>query len=263
MTREEEATPRKPRILVCNDDGYQADGIAALAEAVAPLGEVWVVAPETQQSATSHAISLERPLRLRDLGNRHYAVDGTPTDCAHLAINHLLKERRPDLTVTGINHGPNLANDVAYSGTVAGAMESAILGVPAIAFSLATHGSFDFGPTARFARSLVRRALEDLPEQPFVLNVNVPAGVDPDVYTITRLGKHSYGNEVVESTDPRGRSYYWIGGNDYTFEKIPGTDCHVVYGEQRVSVTPLLLDLTEEPLLEHLARWKIAEFERA
>ncbi len=245
---------------MCNDDGYRADGIAALAEAVSSLGEVWVVAPETQQSATSHAISLERPLRLRELGNNRYAVDGTPTDCAHLAINHLLKGRRPDLTLAGINHGPNLANDVAYSGTVAGAMESAILGVPAIAFSLASYRDFDFGPTARFARSLVQRALDDLPEQPYVLNVNVPAGVELDSYSITRLGKHSYGNEVVESTDPRGRPYYWIGGNDYSFEEIPGTDCQVVYGERRVSVTPLHLDLTEEPLLEHLSSWKIAEF---
>jgi len=230
---------------------------------MAPLGDVWVVAPETQQSATSHAISLERPLRLRDMGNNRYAVDGTPTDCAHLAINHLLKERRPDLTVTGINHGPNLANDVAYSGTVAGAMESAILGVPAIAFSVATRRGFNFAPAARFARRLVQTALADRPEQPYVLNVNVPSGVEHDEYSITRLGKHSYGNEVVESTDPRGRPYYWIGGNSYTFEKIPGTDCQVVYGDSRISVTPLHLDLTAEPLLEQLSRWKIADFERA
>ena len=142
-------------------------------------------------------------------------------------------------------------------------MESAILGVPAIAFSLAAHRRFDFEPTARFARSLVQRALEDLPEQPYVLNVNVPPDADHGTYSITKLGKHSYGNEVVKSTDPRGRPYYWIGGNDYTFEKIPGTDCHVVYGEKRISVTPLHLDQTAEPFLEQLSQWKITEFERA
>src|SRR5687768_7441485 len=131
-----------PRILVSNDDGYVSEGLRALVEAVSPLGEVWVVAPEVEQSATSHAISIHRPLRIRQVRERWYAVDGTPTDCSYIAINHILKGHRPRLMVSGINHGPNLADDVTYSGTVAAAMEASILGVPAIAFSLVTRERF-------------------------------------------------------------------------------------------------------------------------
>ncbi len=143
------------------------------------LGEVWVVAPEVEQSASSHAISIHRPLRLREVRPRWYAVDGTPTDCAWLGIHHVLKGRRPRLVVSGINHGPNLADDVTYSGTLAAAMEASIIGVPAIAFSLAGRGTFDFGPAARFARALVAAALaRDLPSN-LLLNVNVPPGSSP------------------------------------------------------------------------------------
>src|SRR3990170_6686038 len=153
----------KPRILVSNDDGFQSEGVRALASAMEPLGEVWVVAPEAEQSASSHAISIHRPLRLREVRpggtragatERWYAVDGTPTDCSYIAINHLMKDGRPQLMLSGINHGPNLADDVTYSGTVAAAMEASILGVPAIAFSLVTRDRFEFGPAARFARAL-------------------------------------------------------------------------------------------------------------
>ena len=142
-----------PHILISNDDGYASEGIKALAEALEPLGEVWIVAPESEQSAASHAISIHRPLRLREVRPRCYAVDGTPTDCSWLAINHVMKDRRPRIMVSGINHGPNLADDVTYSGTVAAAMESSFLGVPAIAFSLATRQNFVFDPAARFARA--------------------------------------------------------------------------------------------------------------
>src|SRR5688572_10775297 len=233
------------RILVSNDDGYASEGVKALAEAVAPLGEVWVVAPEAEQSASSHAISIHRPLRIREVRERWFAVDGTPTDCSYIAINHLMKGQRPRLTVSGINHGANLADDVTYSGTVAAAMESSLLGVPAIAFSLVSRGPFDFGPAARFARALVSAALaEDLPPN-LLLNVNVPGGTDPQGYAVTRLGKHTYGFEVIEKVDPRGRKYYWIGGNEYQHEDIPGSDCNVVLRERRISVTPLQMDLTD------------------
>src|SRR4029079_11378187 len=137
--------PAMTRILVCNDDGWQWEGLRALVEAVSPCGEVWVVAPESEQSATSHAISLHRPLRIRELRERWYAVDGTPTDCSYVAINHVLKQARPDLMLSGINHGPNMADDVTYSGTVAAAMEASMLGGPAVGFSLATRERFDFG----------------------------------------------------------------------------------------------------------------------
>jgi 5'-nucleotidase len=250
----------EPRILVSNDDGYMSEGLKALADAMAGLGQVWVVAPEAEQSATSHAISIHRPLRIREIRPGWFAVDGTPTDCSYIAICHLMKDRRPTLMVSGINHGPNLADDVTYSGTVAAAMEASMLGVPAIAFSLATRERFDFGPGARFARSLVTAALTRPLPAHMLLNVNIPGGVEPDGYVVTRLGKHSYGSDVHEKKDPRGRPYYWIGGNEYQHENIPGSDCNVVLRDQRVSVTPLMLDLTDEKNRPRIASWTLEGF---
>jgi 5'/3'-nucleotidase len=251
-----------PRILVANDDGYMSDGIHALAAAMEGLGEVWVVAPLSEQSASSHAISIHRPIRLHEVRPRWYAVDGTPTDCSWIGINHILRDRRPRLVVSGINHGPNLADDVTYSGTVAAAMEASILGVPAIAFSLATRQNFAFGPAARFARALVEVALATQDLLPgMLLNVNIPGG-EPEGYSVTRLGKHSYGSEVVEKVDPRGRKYYWIGGNEYQHEDIPGSDCNVVLRQKRISVTPLQLDLTDDDMLSRVASWPVDGFAR-
>lgn len=252
----------RPRILVSNDDGYFSEGLQALVEAVTPLGEVWVVAPDREQSAASHAISLHRPLRIKEIRERWYAVDGTPADSAYLAINHILKDDRPNLMVSGVNHGPNLADDVTYSGTVAAAMEGALLGVPAIAFSLVSRAPFEFGPATRFARSLVAAALaRPLPKR-MLLNVNIPGGVEPKGYAVTRLGRHSYGLAVTENVDPRGRKYYWIGGNEYEYENIPGTDCNAVHLDQQVSVTPLHLDLTDSSRLADLAGWNLEGFQR-
>ena len=250
-----------PRILISNDDGYASEGIKALAEAMSALGEVWVVAPEAEQSAASHAISIHRPLRLREVRPRWYAVDGTPTDCSWLGINHVMKDRKPAIAVSGINHGPNLADDVTYSGTVAAAIEAWLIGVPAIAVSLATRGTFDFTHAARFAQRLVAAALAGPLPAHTLLNVNVPAG-EPDGYAVTRLGRHSYGSEVVEKVDPRGRKYYWIGGTEYQHEDIPGSDCNVVLRERRVSVTPLHLDLTDEPMRAKVAQWSLDGFRR-
>ena len=248
-----------PRILVSNDDGYVSEGLKALVEALSPLGEVWVVAPESEQSASSHAISIHRPLRIREVRQRWYAVDGTPTDCSYVAINHLMKDGRPRLMLSGINHGPNLADDVTYSGTVAAAMEASILGVPAIAFSLAVRGRMDFGPAARFANRLAEAALgQELPPN-LLLNVNVPAG-EPSTYAVTRLGKHSYGFEVVEKVDPRGRKYYWIGGNEYQHDDIPGSDCNAVYKDGIVSVTPLHLALTADEASPLVQAWPVQGF---
>jgi 5'-nucleotidase len=251
-----------PRILVSNDDGYASEGIRALVDAMTPLGEVWVVAPEAEQSAASHAISIHRPLRLREVRPRWYAVDGTPTDCSWLGINHLMKDRRPDLVVSGINHGGNLADDVTYSGTVAAAMEASLIGVPAIAFSLACRVPFDFTHAARFASRLAAAALDEPLPPHMLLNVNVPPG-EPAGYAVTRLGRHSYGSDVVEKTDPRGRKYYWIGGTEYQHEDIPGSDCNVVLRERRVSVTPLRMDWTDEPTRECLMQWKVEGFVRS
>jgi 5'-nucleotidase len=257
-----EVLSERPRILVSNDDGYQSEGIKTLVEAMTPLGEVWVVAPEAEQSAASHAISLHRPLRIRQVRERWYAVDGTPTDCSYVAINHVMKDARPHLMVSGINHGPNMADDVTYSGTVAAAMEASFLGVPAIAFSLATRSRFEFAAAGRFARSFAQAALErDLPSH-MLLNVNIPPGVEPTGYVVTRLGKHSYGFEVIEKTDPRGRKYYWIGGSEYQHEDIPGSDCNTVLREKLVSVTPLQPDLTDERMRVDVKGWTVDGFRR-
>ncbi len=242
-----------------NDDGVLSAGLEALALALAPLGEVWVVAPEVEQSAASHAISLHRPLRIRKVRERWFSVDGTPTDCVYLAIHHLMKDERPAIAVAGINHGPNLADDVIYSGTVAAAMEACLLGVPAIAVSLVSRSRHDFAPSARFARALVGAALAEVLPARVLLNVNVPEG-QPEGYAVTRFGRHSYGNAVVENVDPRGRRYYWIGGNAYQHEDVPGSDCNAVFDEHLISVTPMLLDFTDEALSPRLAGWNVEGF---
>lgn len=234
------------RVLLSNDDGVHAPGLAALADAF-PDDEVWVVAPDREQSASSHAISLHRPLRIVQVGERRFSVDGTPTDAVYLALNHVLRGRPPDLVLSGVNHGPNLGNDVLYSGTVAAAMEGALLGVTAIAVSLAARPPHDFGPAAAFAAELARRVAAEPRPAPTLFNVNVPAGPVKG-YRFTRLGVRTYGNEVVEKLDPRGRSYFWIGG-DASHGDIPGSDCNTVLDDGLVAVTPLHLDLTHDGLL--------------
>lgn len=254
------AASNPPRILVSNDDGYLADGLVALAEAMSALGEVWVVAPDREQSAASHSISLHRPLRIKQIRPRWYAIDGTPTDCSYLAVHHLMKDARPKLMVSGINHGANMADDVTYSGTVAAAIEASLLGVPAIAFSLVTRHRFDFSHAARFAQKLAAAALAHPLPSSMLLNVNIPAGIELTTYAVTRLGKHSYGYEVVENVDPRGRKYYWIGGSEYQHENIPGSDCNAVLDDKVVSVTPLHLELTDQALIDEIQTWKIDGF---
>ena len=246
------------RILLSNDDGVQAAGLQALAAAFAG-DEVWVVAPDREQSASSHAISLHRPLRVTEVGPRRYAVDGTPTDAVYMALNLVMREHRPDVVVSGVNHGPNLANDVLYSGTVAAAMEGALLGVHAVAISLAAPPPHDFRPAARFAAALARTMVLSQPAAPLLLNVNVPAGPVRG-YRFTRLGRRTYGNDVVEKLDPRGRRYYWIGGSGYAHEDLPGSDCNAVLDQNLISVTPVLLDLTDLARMEELGRWSVEGF---
>jgi 5'-nucleotidase len=198
---------------------------------------------------------------VEELGPGRYAIDGTPTDCVNLAVNGILK-RRPSLVVSGINKGANLGDDVTYSGTVAAAMEASLIGVPSIAFSLVTRHKFDFGPAARFARSLSEAALRHSLPAHMLINVNVPGGIEPEGYVVTRLGKHSYGTDVIEKTDPRGRNYYWIGGNEYQHEDIPGSDCNVVLEEKLISVTPLQLDLTDVAMRDVVSTWGVDGFKR-
>ena len=246
-----------PRILVSNDDGIHAKGLQALVKAMEPLGEIWVVAPLHEQSATSHSLSLHDPLRIRQVAERQFAIDGTPADCVYVAINHLMKASRPTLVVSGINHGPNLADDVIYSGTVAAAMEGAILGVPAVAFSLVTRKTFAFEHAAEFAHSLVKTLIAQTLPLRLLLNVNMPAYGKITGYQVTKAGRHSYGADVIEKEDPRGRKYYWLGGTGYEHVNEPGTDVTAVHDEHLASVTPLMIDLTNHSQLELVRGWAV------
>jgi 5'-nucleotidase len=244
-----------PLILVSNDDGIHSAGLAALAEALDPCGEVVVVAPDREQSACSHALTLHRPLRIDEVQPGRYAVDGTPTDCVNLAINAILK-RRPALLVSGINRGANLGDDVTYSGTVSAAMEGTLLGVPSIAMSLIGRGTFDFAIAATVAARLAAWVLEHGLPADTLLNVNVPQEFDgpvPRALALTRMGRRRYGDAIVEKLDPRGRKYYWIAGEDVPFVAEEGTDFHAV-GQGLISITPIHLDLTNYRTLDALAR---------
>ncbi len=246
------------RLLLSNDDGIYAPGLAALVAAF-PDDEVWIVAPDREQSASSHSISLHRPLRILEVGPRRFSVDGTPTDAVYMGLNLVLKERRPDLVLSGVNHGPNLGTDVLYSGTVAAAMEGALLGCHAIAVSLASSAPHAFEHAAAFAAALGRRIVLNPPPAPVLLNVNVPPGPVKG-YRFARLGRRTYGNEVVQNTDPRGRKYYWIGGEGAVNEDIPHTDCNCVFQDGLVSVTPLHLDWSHDALLAQMKNWTIDGF---
>lgn len=237
-----------PRILITNDDGIYSEGIKLLAEALSRVGEVIVVAPDREQSATGHSLTLHRPLRIRQMEENWYAVDGTPTDCVNLAVMSLLEDDPPDLVASGINFGLNLGDDVTYSGTVSATFESSLLGIPSIAFSQEVGDHFSFEPAARFAGRLVETVLQrdELPRD-LLLNVNVPAG-DPLGLRFTRLGRRVYRQSVVEKRDPRGRKYYWIAGSP-EWQEGEGTD-HDAISRSMISVTPLHLDLTDYRGLE-------------
>jgi len=235
------------RILVTNDDGIFSEGLRELAEAVAALGDVIVVAPDREQSASGHSLTLTRPLRMNRLREHWYAVDGTPTDCVNLAVQGLLKEDPPDLVVSGINFGTNLGNDVTYSGTVSAAFEANLHKLPAVAFSQEIAEGFSFARSATFARRVLEVLLEGGLPGDLLFNVNFPAGPIQGV-RFTRLGKRYYRQTVTEKKDPRGRKYYWISGAP-EWETEDGTD-HEAVSQGYVSVTPLHLDLTDYTGLE-------------
>lgn len=238
-------------ILLSNDDGIQSEGLVALNESISQVGEVYTVAPDRAQSSMSHALTLHRPLRVQELGTRHLSVDGTPVDCVKLGLTGLLPVR-PDLVISGINKGPNLGDDIIYSGTVSAAIEGALLGIPAIAVSLVTFKDFDFHAAAEFTATLVRRIAEKGIPPKTLLNVNVPSIPKNDLkgWRITRMGKRHYSENIVERVDPRGIKYYWIGGDDLGFANEEGTDCHAVHAGY-ISVTPLQVDLTDYKLLQN------------
>src|SRR2546422_2235583 len=237
-------------VLLTNDDGVHAEGLAALGRAFAELGDVYIVAPEREQSACGHALTLHRPIRPVPLGGRCFAVNGTPSDCVTLAVLGFLPAP-PVLVVSGVNHGTNLGDDVTYSGTVSAAMEGTLLGVPSIAVSLVEGGDFDVA--ARVARLLALRVLVVGLPRKTLLNVNVPASA-PRGIRLTRLGHRVYSGKIVEQVDPRGRSHYWIGGGDPKWEDLDGTDMAAVHAGY-VSVTPLHLDLTNHRALMELNDW--------
>lgn len=239
-----------PLILVSNDDGVTAHGLAMLTAAVEPLGEVWVVAPDREQSGAGHSISLARSLRAERLAARRFSVDGTPTDCVYLALHHLLP-RRPALVVSGINMGANLGNDVTYSGTVSAAMEGTLFDVPSIAFSQLKPKEADWPVARQFASRLSSWVLQNGLPQDTLLSVNFPPKADLERVRWARLGKRRYGNAVDVRTDPRGRTYYWIGGEEIGSDDIPGSDCNFVQ-EGYISVSPVHLDLTNDAALAKL-----------
>jgi len=243
------------KILVSNDDGYQSPGLLELAAALRVIAEVVVVAPERDRSGASNSLTLDLPLRANRTESGFIRVDGTPTDCVHLAITGLLDDE-PDLVVAGINHGPNLGDDVLYSGTVAAATEGRFLGLPAIAISMDAHEPRNLGTAARVAVRLVEH-LRAAPLEPnLILNVNVPDRPFDDLagFAATRLGHRHKAEPVVTSKDPRGRTIYWVGTAGPEQDAGPGTDFHAVRNGF-VSVTPLQVDLTRHAALEPLGRW--------
>lgn len=243
-----------PRILVTNDDGIYSEGIQKLADALREVGEVIVVAPDREQSAASHALTLNRPLRLLRLKDNEYIVDGTPTDCVNLAVLNLLKDQRPDIVVSGINFGPNLGDDVTYSGTISAAFEGALLNIPSIACSALVGEHFSFDTSARFAADLTQVVLKRERNPGIILNVNFPVGPFNGV-KVTKLGKRVYSEGVIERLDPRGRKYYWIGGDPPTWHPGQDTDFEAIQAGY-VSITPLHLDLTHH---ESIARLRFLE----
>ena len=232
----------RPRIFVTNDDGIFSEGIERLAEALSDVGDVHTVAPDQERSAAGHALTLDTPLRAKEVGDRRWSVNGTPTDCVNWGVLHLLRDRRPDLLFSGINLGLNLGDDVTYSGTVSAAFEGALLGIPSVAVSQEIEKGFSFDAAARFAAELARRLLEEKPPPKTLVNVNVPAGEVRGV-RVSRCGTRRYGETVIEKMDPRGRPYYWIGSTIPVGELEEGTDISAV-AEKNISMTPLHLDLT-------------------
>jgi 5'-nucleotidase len=240
--------------MVTNDDGIHSYGLQALTQTLASIGSVVVVAPDRERSAVGHSLTLHSPLRADEISDNHFAISGTPTDCVNLAIHGLL-DKQPDLIVSGINKGGNLGDDLTYSGTVAAAMEATLMGVPSFAVSLDSESyTFDdFLPGAEISADIARLILKNgLPADTF-LNVNVPSGT-PSAVHLTRQGKRRYTSKVEKKFDPRGRAYYWIGGDELDFIDVAGTDFHAIRNNS-VSITPLHLDLTNYRSFEALSVW--------
>ncbi len=251
----------RPRILISNDDGVHARGIKALRKALEEVADVTVVAPDRERSGASHSLTMDVPLRTHRIKENIIGVDGTPTDCVLLALKLLLPEP-PDLVVSGINRGANMGDDVTYSGTIAAAMEATLMGIPAIAVSLCRceSGAYDYEASAEIAREVALMVLErGLPEGT-LLNVNVPNIPREEItgVEIARQGKQVYEEAVVEKQDPRGRTYYWIGGQLTSWEPDPDTD-YAAVSQRLVSITPIHLDLTDYRAMDVLRSWPLEQ----
>ncbi len=249
---------RRARILVSNDDGIEAHGLKLLVKLARSFSDdVWVCAPEAEQSGASHSLTIARPLRIRKLGAKRYAVDGTPTDCVLLAVNGFMRDRKPDLMFSGINAGGNMGEDVIYSGTVAAALEATLLGVPAIAFSqhAASGADFQWLTATKYAPRVVRRLVAEGWPSNTLMNVNFP-DVPPSKVKgihVTAQGRRKIGDNLVERLDPRGRPYYWIGPMRDEQRTRRGSDVKAVV-DGYVSVTPVFFDLTSRRVLARLRR---------
>jgi len=244
------------RILVANDDGYLAPGLAALVRACEGLGDIDVVAPEQNASGTSNSLTLNRGLSVYTAANGHRYINGTPSDCVHLALSGLL-EQRPDLVVSGINNGANMGDDTLYSGTVAAAMEGFLFGIPAIAFSQVEKGWAHLDAARRLAREVIQHVLRSPPAAtPWLLNVNIPNRADADRIPrrVTRLGRRHASEPVIRQTSPRGDVLYWIGPAGDAREAGPGTDFHAT-SNGAVSITPLQVDLTDHATVPAWREW--------
>lgn len=243
------------RILLSNDDGYFAPGLAHLAEALSKIAEIIVVAPERDRSGSSNSLTLDRPLSLHKSHNGFYYVNGTPTDCVHLAVTGML-DVMPDMIVSGVNHGANMGDDTIYSGTVAAATEGFLLGIPSLAVSLVSSSHGNYSTAARVAADMVLRCRDNEIQRPVLLNINVPdiayeqlAGIE-----VTRLGRRHKAEPVIKSQSPRGESVYWVGAAGAEQDAGNGTDFYAVR-HNRVSVTPLQIDLTRYDQMDLIAKW--------
>lgn len=243
-------------ILLTNDDGIKAQGLAALKEELSRIADVWVAAPEGEQSAISHSLTLQKPLELKKISDRTFSISGTPADAVTIAVYGILQDK-PDLLISGINHGLNLGEDVTYSGTVAGAMEGTLMGIPSIAVSVFDNGSSHFKQAAKFVRKLALLVCkEGLPKGTF-LNVNIPAKRGKlEKYEITKLGTKTKRKVELKEVDFRNRSFWWIGKENTSWDRISGTDCSAVR-KGKVSITPLHLELTAHKAMERIKLWKI------
>lgn len=244
-------------ILITNDDGIRASGLKALAAVLNNVGIVTVIAPEVEQSASSHAITLNKPLRVHEYGNSWFSVTGSPADCVIMAIYGIM-DRRPDIVVSGINHGPNMGEDIIYSGTVAAAIEGYILGIDSMAISVSSRSCRDFDEASRISAYLVKRMIQKTSERKILLNINIPSQKDNKLQgiKITGLGSRVYNDMIVKKEDPRGNNYYWIGGGKPGWKDEENTDFHAVKSGF-VSVTPITLSMTDYERMPELEKWDL------